>query len=97
MHTLLELPEVDDEMPIDHFPRCRKMMKVREVCEVLDISERTVYRRVNDKTLPAVKFGSTWRFPRPLIEAIRDGKSCPMMAGEEGRYATQETVSKRKS
>jgi excisionase family DNA binding protein len=43
-------------------------MTVREVAQFLRISEITVYRLAEAKTLPGRKHGKQWRFPKNEIE-----------------------------
>lgn len=45
-----------------------KMMNVREVAELLHVSEMTIYKVVNKGTLPAFKVGGQWRFKRELLD-----------------------------
>jgi excisionase family DNA binding protein/PAS domain S-box-containing protein len=52
-------------------------MTVRDVADYLNVDEKTVYRLVQRRELPAFKVAGTWRFKREeidgWIEAARDG------------------------
>ena len=44
-------------------------LTIREVAELLKLSERTVYRLAQSGGLPAFKAGGSWRFRRRDIDA----------------------------
>lgn len=44
-------------------------MSTKEFCERLQISFSTVYRMINDGTIPAIKFGRHWKIPRSMIDS----------------------------
>ena len=43
-------------------------MTLREVAELLKLSEKTVYRLAQRKEIPAFKVGGSWRFMRSDID-----------------------------
>jgi excisionase family DNA binding protein len=43
-------------------------MTLREVAEYLKVNERTIYRLLSVKKLPAFKVGGSWRFRRADID-----------------------------
>lgn len=43
------------------------MLTLKEVSEFLGVSERTVYRLIKEKRLPAVRVGGQWRFDSHLL------------------------------
>ncbi|WP_342778976.1 methylation-associated defense system helix-turn-helix domain-containing protein MAD1 [Extensimonas perlucida] len=43
-------------------------MTIREVAEYLKVNERTIYRLLSAKKLPAFKVGGSWRFRRTDID-----------------------------
>ena len=47
-----------------------ELLTVSEVADLVRVSTMTVYRWVDDETLPSVKIGGTIRFHRSDIEAI---------------------------
>jgi excisionase family DNA binding protein len=54
---------------------------LEEVAYELQISVRTARRRVQDKTIPAVKVGLFWRVPASYIEDLRNGSSPNTLRG----------------
>jgi excisionase family DNA binding protein len=44
------------------------ILTVREVAEYLRMSEAKVYRLVNERHLPAVRIGRSWRFRKDLLD-----------------------------
>ena len=44
------------------------ILTIREVADYLKVTERTLYRLVQDGTLPAFKVGNSWRFRREDLE-----------------------------
>ena len=44
-----------------------EIMTIREVAEYLKVNERTIYRLLSAKKLPAFKVGGSWRFRRADI------------------------------
>jgi excisionase family DNA binding protein len=59
-----------------------ELLTVREVAEILRITERTVWRRVVDGTIPAIRLGPrVVRFERDDLEsALTRGKRTPVPA-----------------
>ncbi len=50
-------------------PTTNTLMTVKDVATYLAVTERTVYRLVKDRKLPAYKVGGQWRFKADMIEA----------------------------
>ncbi len=44
------------------------ILTIREVADYLKVTERTLYRLVQDGKLPAFKVGHSWRFRREDLE-----------------------------
>jgi excisionase family DNA binding protein len=44
------------------------ILTIREVAEYLKVTERTLYRLVQEKQIPAFKVGNSWRFRRDDLE-----------------------------
>ena len=44
-------------------------LKIKDVAEVLNVNQRTVYRLVQRGDLPAFKVAGTWRFLRDDVDA----------------------------
>lgn len=47
---------------------------LKEIEEILGVSQRTLYRYIKDGKLTAVKPGGQWRVERPELEAFIKGK-----------------------
>ncbi len=45
-------------------------MTIRWVAEYLKVNERTIYRLLSAKKLPAFKVGGSWRFKRSDIDNL---------------------------
>lgn len=51
-----------------------KLLNTKEVCEILGVSLRSLYRYINSGMLKAVKVGKVWRFKEEDIkEFINSG------------------------
>lgn len=46
-----------------------KFLTMRDITQMLGISERTVYRLMNDDLLHPIKMGKSWRFEQEDIDA----------------------------
>jgi len=44
-----------------------EVLTIRQLAELLQLSERTVYRLANDGEIPGLKVGGSWRFPRSQV------------------------------
>ena len=44
------------------------ILTVREVAEYLRMSESKVYRLANERHLPAIRIGKSWRFRKDLLD-----------------------------
>ena len=49
-------------------PRVEEIMTLKEVAIYLKVKNRTIYKWVRERTIPAHKLGGTWRFRRPEID-----------------------------
>ena len=56
--------------------KSEKIMSLAEVAEYLRLSERTLYRMVKAKEVPAIKVKRRWRFKKSLIDGWLDGLEC---------------------
>jgi excisionase family DNA binding protein len=45
-----------------------RLMTVHEVATYLAVTERTVYRLLRERDLPALRVGGQWRFKADMIE-----------------------------
>lgn len=49
----------------------KKFLSVTEAAEQLGVSRATMYRYLQDKTIPAIKLGEkTWKIPVKYLEVI---------------------------
>ena len=70
------------------------ILTINEVAEYLKIGERTMYRLVAAKKVPAFKVGGTWRFSRADIESwIKQQSLSAADAMNEGCSATGQLMS----
>ncbi|QXR35341.1 helix-turn-helix domain-containing protein [Alcaligenes aquatilis] len=44
-----------------------EFLSIKQVAELLKVTERTIYRLASAKQIPAFKVGGTWRFSRVEI------------------------------
>lgn len=61
------------------------VITLQQVAQELQISERTVYRRVKDGSIPAFKMGCLWRCPVSYIDNLRGevpGSSHTLSSGD---------------
>ena len=47
-----------------------KMLKAKEVAEILKLSESTVYKLLRENQIPGFKIGESWRFDSDEIDAL---------------------------
>ncbi|MEA4846496.1 MAG: helix-turn-helix domain-containing protein [Clostridiaceae bacterium] len=50
------------------------ILNLKEVAEILRVSNQTIYNMIRDGRLKAVKLGREWRFLRKDIESLLGGK-----------------------
>jgi excisionase family DNA binding protein len=50
-------------MEIDH-----EILTVKEICDLLQVHQTTLYKLVREGSIPAFRIGTEWRFRRDLIE-----------------------------
>ncbi len=68
------------------------ILTIKEVAGYLKLTERTLYRLVQEGQIPGFKAGNSWRFKRADIERwIEDQKERALEAGQE-----QSTETRRK-
>jgi excisionase family DNA binding protein len=49
-------------MALDH-----EILTVKDICEILQINQSTVYKLVREGRIPAFRIGSDWRFQKEGI------------------------------
>lgn len=52
----------------------KALFRPDEVARILDVCLTTVYRRIEDGTLAAVRIGGLYRIPRGSLEALLDAE-----------------------
>lgn len=53
------------------------VITLEQVAQELQLSMRTVYRRVKDGSIPAFKMGSVWRCPVSYIDRLNGAPAVP--------------------
>jgi len=84
MHMIQNLSESLSEQSEDNRP---EVLNVKEVADLLRVTEQTVYNMIRDGRLKAVKMGREWRFMRQDIESILNPDN------EEGTLAARGDMS----
>lgn len=46
----------------------RKMLTIKELADYLCLSERTVYRLIGERAIPALKIRGQWRFEQKALD-----------------------------
>ena len=54
---------------------------LEQVSAELQLSMRTIYRRVKDGSIPAFKMGSVWRCPASYVDKLRSDPSATLASG----------------
>jgi excisionase family DNA binding protein len=67
-------------MPDEHLGTA--ILTLREVSEYLKVTERTIYRLVAGKKMPAFKVGGSWRFKKADIDQWINSQSENVAAAE---------------
>ena len=76
-------------MEIDH-----EVLTVKEICDLLQVHQTTVYKLVRQGRIPSFRIGTDWRFRKDLIESWMAEKS--MSAGQV-RKVIESGVNRRNS
>jgi excisionase family DNA binding protein len=50
-------------MPNDH-----EVLTMKEICDLLQVNQSTVYKLLRERSIPGFRVGSDWRFRRDVIE-----------------------------
>lgn len=60
-------------------------LSVKNVAELLNVSEKTIYRMVQNETIPCFRVGGQWRFDRREIKSwIEDAKQFSVNTAVKG-------------
>ena len=53
----------------------REVMNIRQASEYLGVSPDTLYKYVNEQSVPAFKLGNRWRFKKSKLDQWMEEKS----------------------
>jgi excisionase family DNA binding protein len=53
----------------------REVMNIRQASQYLGVSPDTLYKYVNEQTIPAFKLGNRWRFKKSKLDQWMEEKS----------------------
>lgn len=56
----------------------REVMNIRQASQYLGVSPDTLYKYVNEQTIPAFKLGNRWRFKKSRLDQWMEEKSSEM-------------------
>ncbi|MFN2199952.1 MAG: PocR ligand-binding domain-containing protein [Caldilineaceae bacterium] len=62
-------------------------LTTRQVQDILQVDRTTIYRMVDRGSIPAVKVGNQWRFPRAEVETWLHMKSSSVIGSSEVRHS----------
>lgn len=64
-------------------------LSIKQLADLLKLSERTVYRLANSGEIPGFRVGNSWRFQRSRVEAWMDEQTAKTLrrAGRPKRQA----------
>jgi excisionase family DNA binding protein len=65
----------------------REVMTLREASQYLGISPDTLYKYLNEQTIPAFKLGNRWRFKKDLLDRWMEKKSERVSDSRPKRFA----------
>ncbi len=58
----------------------REVMNIRQASQYLGVSPDTLYKYVNEQSIPAFKLGNRWRFKKSRLDQWMEEKSSQMEA-----------------
>ncbi|MBI5641462.1 MAG: PTS sugar transporter subunit IIA [Nitrospirae bacterium] len=69
-------------------------LSVKDVAELLNVSDKTIYRMIKDETIPCFRVGGQWRFDRREIASwIEDTREFHYNAAKKGPASDEEFIS----
>lgn len=76
------------------------VLSVRELAELLQLSDRTVYRLVQSGEIPGFKIGGSWRFSRAdvedwMVHQVRDTKKRIAKKSKAGAKSRHHSVRRK--
>lgn len=85
-------------MPKDDLPESNPLLSLREICRLLGVSLRTVYRWIKSGQLPAMKVGGRWKcFRQDLAEYLSKQKFRYWRGGISHMFFRPEVLDKYKN
>src|ERR1043166_9088083 len=68
----------------------REVMNIRQASQYLGISPDTLYKYVNEQSIPAFKLGNRWRFKKSTLDQWMEEKSSQVEAkAKKAKAASQ--------
>lgn len=69
-------------------------LSVKDVAELLNVSDKTIYRMIKDETIPCFRVGGQWRFDRREIASwVEDTREFHYRASRKGAPSDGESIS----
>ncbi len=69
-------------------------LSVKDVAELLNVSDKTIYRMIQNETIPCFKVGGQWRFDRKEIASwIEDTRAFSYQTAIENTVMDEESIS----
>src|SRR5271157_431595 len=69
-------------------------LSVKDVAELLNVSEKTIYRMIQNETIPCFRIGGQWRFDRREIASwIEDTRAFSYKNAIENAAGDEESIS----
>jgi len=69
-------------------------LSVKDVADLLNVSEKTIYRMIKDETIPCFRVGGQWRFDRrEMASWIEDAREFRYDASKQGSPMDAESIS----
>lgn len=73
----------------------KEILNMQEVCDLLNVSEKTMIKLLKEEDIPARKIGREWRFSRhAIIHWIGTGSSIEYNSPEDGIENYEKETSK---
>jgi PTS system nitrogen regulatory IIA component len=69
-------------------------LTVKDVAELLNVSEKTIYRMIKDETIPCFRVGGQWRFDRrEIVSWVEDTREFHYDAAKKSPTSDEEAIS----
>lgn len=57
-------------MQTEMFNTTETYLSVQDFCKMLNVSQTTVYRMIQEKQIPAIKFGRRYKIPKSMFDKL---------------------------